>query len=513
MAAASLSLSGCAATSQVAPSPAVGEVQASDDGGEPSGSDDGQRLRFDPLEIHPGSAEEVALADLNADELLALGQSSYAAGDMEKAALAFGRMADAWPDSPFAVTAAYHAGLSLEKLGRPVEAGNRFASIADASNGQLERLQAAFHLAAILYQLDDFERAEGILRTIRERTDLEKDERLQAMVQHSVCLVEMGRLEDGEDGFVHALNFWKAYRNEEPFDDFIPAQAQFFLGEISRLKFEAVTLNPESADEDALRDALERKCRLLLEAQERYLVAIRMNDSHWATSAGYRVGALYERLHDEMMAAKSPEGMDEEEAAIYRDELKKKVRILVTKALPIYEQTLAAAERTGTKTPFVDKAREGLERLRAILTEGEEGVPASPGNPEGATQPVPEADGEVRVEAPLQAPPPQTPAPMGVAAPSPEGPGAHVPPGQMAEASPSRPDRPADSSSSVSGASLVSAVESPPEASSGAVPVQGTSEEKSEPANGQPPSAGKADAGGADEASNPSKSTSATPSP
>lgn len=328
------------------------------------------RLQFEPIEVRPGSSEDVALSDLNPEELFAMGTAHFAAGEFEKSARAFGRLADVYPESENAASAAYNAGLALERLERFEDAGNRFAAVADARTGQNDALFAAFHLANCLYQLEDYARAEAILRQMTDRKDLARAERLQALVQHAVCLVELGRREEAEAGLRHALGFWRAHRNEEAFDDYFPAQAQFFLGEIHRLRFEEIELDP-SVGEARLAEALEHKCQLLLSAQGHYLRTIRMSQSHWSTSAGFRVGALYETLYDEMMAAKLPEGLDEEEATVYREELKKKIRILVTKALPIYEQTLAAAERTGTNTPFVDKARQSLERLKRILMEGE----------------------------------------------------------------------------------------------------------------------------------------------
>lgn len=252
---------------------------------------------------------------------------------------------------------------------------------------------AAFHLAAALYHLEDYERAERLLRTITQRRDLERDEILMAAVQHAVCLVELGQLDEAEHEFHRALNFWRAHKNEEDFDLYLPAQAQFFLGEISRIRFEAAALDT-SREEAALAQALELKCRLLLEAQAHYLTAIRMNHPHWSTSAGYRIGALYERLYDDMLAAKPPEGLSEEETAVYREELLSKVRILVTKALPIYEQTLAAAERTGTTSPFVDKAKAGLERLQSILTDGGEAQQSIGSGPQETTGAPPSASPE-----------------------------------------------------------------------------------------------------------------------
>src|SRR5208282_6228938 len=78
--------------------------------------------------------------------------------------------------------------------------------------------------------------------------------------------------------------------------------------------------------------------------------------------------------------------LKDEEARIYRQELRKRVRVLLTKAITVYESTLAAAERLGSSGPFVDRAREELERMKQLLladaAEDASGPPApSPTSP------------------------------------------------------------------------------------------------------------------------------------
>src|SRR5690606_19926371 len=71
-------------------------------------------LHFDPIEVTPGPKEELELANLDDEELFALGTSAYAAGDLEKAARCFSRLADVHPESPHRDHALYNAGLALE---------------------------------------------------------------------------------------------------------------------------------------------------------------------------------------------------------------------------------------------------------------------------------------------------------------------------------------------------------------------------------------------------------------
>ena len=105
----------------------------------------------------------------------------------------------------------------------------------------------------------------------------------------------------------------------------------------------------------------------LLSAQGHYLRCIRVGHPEWATAGGYRIGELYQNLYEHIAEAKPPADLNEEEADVYREELRNRVRVLVTKAIDAYEQTLAAAERVGATNPFVQQTRVQLEKMKTLL--------------------------------------------------------------------------------------------------------------------------------------------------
>src|SRR5205085_10971609 len=123
-------------------------------------------------------------------------------------------------------------------------------------------------------------------------------------------------------------------------------------------------LDPSSMNERALADALETKAQFLLSAQGHYLRAIRKGDGEWATAAGYRIGELYEEFHDQLLHAPLPPALDEGQRAVYQEDLRKKVRNLIGKAIRIYEETLSTAQRVGAQNSYVEKTGQALERLR-----------------------------------------------------------------------------------------------------------------------------------------------------
>jgi hypothetical protein len=342
-----------------------------------------QEIHFDPLTI----TGDLELEKLNDEELFAAGTSFFAAQDFKQAARYFGRIADFHAQSKHRHEALYNAGLSHERLQEWAEANLRFSELSDPAKGTGDALDAAFRVAETLYHLERYDGAIVILRSIADRSDLSLNKRLEAKVQQGICELESGATDVAEATLRSALATYGQLHDKDEVDDYFPAQAQFFLGEIYRIHYEAVTLDPDKTA-DALAKDLEYKSELLLSAQGHYLRSIRMGNGYWATAAGAQIGYLYENLYGHMMTAPAPKELSPDESDVYRQELRKKIRVLLTKAISIYERTLEAAERIGAQNPFVERTRESLKKMKDLLVaeahEDEDSgqSPAAPSAPE-----------------------------------------------------------------------------------------------------------------------------------
>jgi hypothetical protein len=230
---------------------------------------------------------------------------------------------------------------------------------------RLDPVDEQFQLAIDEYKLGHLDDAARRLHALSERPDLPPLRKADALVQEGVCKVESGARNEGERLLRASLQIYEQI--DERIDPGRPAQAEFWLGESYRGYFREQKLDPSSMSASALAGALESKAEFLLSAQGHYLRAIRKGDGEWATAAGYRIGEMYEEFHDQLLGAPLPQGLEESQRAIYQEELRKKVRNLISKAIRIYEQTLSAAQRTGAQNSYVQKTEEALERLRKLL--------------------------------------------------------------------------------------------------------------------------------------------------
>jgi tetratricopeptide (TPR) repeat protein len=321
-----------------------------------------QELQFDPVEV----TADLELEQLNDEELFAGGTSAFAAGDFKQAARYFGRIVDFHPDSPHRREAAYNAGLSHQKLKEWEEAYHRFSELADAQKGQGDALDAAFRVAETQYHLEHYSEAAQLLAILANRQDLPIGRRMEARVQQGICELEAGTSEQAEATLRQAIGDYEALSDKDEVEDYFPAQAHFFIGEIYRLHYESVKLDPAKGT-DKLAADLNYKAELLLSAQGHYLRSIRVGNGYWATASGAQIGSMYEDLYDHMVHTQAPPELNAEEAQVYRQELRKKIRVLLTKSINIYERTLEAAERIGSQNAFVDRTRESLRKVRELL--------------------------------------------------------------------------------------------------------------------------------------------------
>ncbi len=344
-----------------------------------------QEIRFAEPAVVEATRLGVELAGKNDEELFAVGSAAFAAGDFPRAAAAFGRLADLFPASRHHPAALYHAGLALQRQGEWGGALERFRALERGYLGR-DADEASFRAAECLWHLGHLAGARAVLDRLSGRQELELLDRVRALTWRGVVELEQGDDVAAEQSLRLALRAWDERGDRERLDDYVPAQAQYSLGEVYRHRFQAVQLDPSRHAQAELEKALELKAELLLSAQGHYLRAIRMGNPDWAVAAGARIGELYDELHAHLTGAPLPPGLDAEAEAAYRAELARKVRVLVTKAIAVYERTLDAAQRARVENAMVERTQASLDRMKRVLSL--EGAAAGP----DPVAPPPQAD-------------------------------------------------------------------------------------------------------------------------
>ena len=239
--------------------------------------------------------------------------------------------------------------------------------IAEPAVIEASTVDAEFAAAKEEYDQGRYEDAARRLHALAGKPGLAPLLRGSALLQEGVCRVEAGQRAEAQALLRKSLEIFDRQAMMEPIDPTLKAQAEYWLGEAYDREFREVPLDPAGMTDDALSAALERKADLLLSAQGHFLRCVQRGDSDWAVASGARIGEMYEQLYQQIVNAPVPPGLTESQRVYYQQELRARARTLLEKAMRVYEDTLAAAERTGASGEAVARATAALERLRSAL--------------------------------------------------------------------------------------------------------------------------------------------------
>jgi tetratricopeptide (TPR) repeat protein len=286
----------------------------------------------------------------------------------------FQKLVDEFPDSSYVHAARYNLGVALMESGDAQSALNQFDTYLSTETLDKNILDASFKRGACLAMLGRYKEVILVFDTMLKERDLSPQDRSEALVDSGIAYFMTQDRGTAELRFNDAIKIHReAEREARPDNRYHYAQALFYIGEIERLEFNDYKLVlPDKGGEEKLAAQLEEKCQRLLRAQYKFLQVIKTGHAGWASAAGFKVGTLYEDLHDEMVKLPTPKDLEPDQAEIYRKEIRKKVAVLVRKAIKTYEATVTMARRTGADNVWVAKTEQSLRRMQDLLRDAED---------------------------------------------------------------------------------------------------------------------------------------------
>lgn len=286
------------------------------------------------------------------------------------AADAYGLLFAADPTGPRAPERLFDLGLALEGAQDRAKARDAFLDLARRFPASAKARAGLVRAATLDAYLEQWSALAEIGDALLGRTDLEDVDRLVGMGARGLARIEsdddVAAARDIYDGLDLADQLHYGDRDVLPV---AVAQLRFALGELRRVRSERIRFDPVPAD---FVEALDRRCAGLLDAQAAYALAVRSVDPHWAAMAGYRVGAMYRALHSDLMRIPPPAtSRTDRQKEIFFAFMHVRYRILLEKGLREIEQTIALGDRTSDTSPWMARAREAREEMRAALAEEE----------------------------------------------------------------------------------------------------------------------------------------------
>lgn len=307
------------------------------------------------IEKYPGSSEGAAGAYRGAEMYESIAQFRDAARFYQAYATRF-------PKAEKAEPAAYNAVLLLSAAGahrEAVEAGRLYLKQHPDTPATAE---VTFLIGKEQAALGASKEAASTYRAFIARSH-DLDRRIEANTQLGQLLYAAGDRKGADAAFSAAVS--EAKRNQKKLKGgrYFAAEARFLQGDEALREFDAVKIEGDLA---GLSGRLKQKAKLLGKAAAIYGEVVDFRVAEWVTAALYKIGESYERFAKALNDAPPPEGLNEEETQVYRDELASFVVPIEERALTAYEGGYKKARELGIYNRWTGAMREALTRLNDV---------------------------------------------------------------------------------------------------------------------------------------------------
>ncbi|HVU04638.1 MAG TPA: tetratricopeptide repeat protein [Polyangiaceae bacterium] len=317
-------------------------------------------------------------SETNVAEMFSRARVAYGERRFADAAKDFDRIVLLDPDGPYAKESLFDAAASHDQGGELDAAAARYQEVARRFPSDPLADESLVRAVRLLAYRERFPEAGAAAdRLLSHVTALPPLERIVAYGGKALALVTSS----DPDAAAYFIEKGRDVVETERLDaaGILPkdlAALYFALGELRRVRGERVRFDPVPA---RFGDVLEQRCQLLLDAQSAYSDAMRAYDAHWSAMAGYRVGELYQKLHEELMRVPPPAVADtKDKAQLFEGAMRVRYSVLLRKGLTMMEHTVALSDRTGEHSAWVDRAAASKASLERAIQDEEAAIARLP---------------------------------------------------------------------------------------------------------------------------------------
>jgi len=301
------------------------------------------------------------------DELFARARAAFAEKRFADAARDFDRIVEIDPGGAYAKESLFDAGASHDGLGDLDGAAARYQEVARRYPDDPLAREALIRGVRVLTYRERWAEAGALSDALlKEISALRPVEQIVAYAGKALALVSSA----DPDSAAYFIEKGRDVVDRERLDaaGVLPrdlAELYFALGELRRIRGERIGFNPVPPK---FGEVLEQRCQLLLDAQSAYSDTMRAYDAHWSAMAGYRVGELYQKLHQELMQIPPPAAATTTpKAQLFEGAMRVRYSVLLRKGLTMMEHTVALGDRTGEQSAWVARAAEARTSLEKAL--------------------------------------------------------------------------------------------------------------------------------------------------
>ncbi len=322
-----------------------------------------QRPVVAPIQLEPIGLRVAEDGKADAFEpwtLLSEGNKLFGKQEFNAARGKYQKLVATFPTSLYVSKAHFNIGLSYEREGNMVLAGNAYLDAYRKGQSGVDGRDALLRRAAVLAEADLFADAEEALKQLEGRQDLGRHHELEVLARRGYVELSQDKLDAAERSLSAALDIYRRMTSmEEPY--FI-AMAHYYYANVPHQRALAHPMTPET-----LGESIKRKVALADQAYVRYQKALVFLSSYWATASAYQMSQLYHDIWRQANEAPVMEGMEREAVERFRQQTRQSTRYLLEKALHGHRENVHLADAFGVTTPWSEGSKKRVQEIAPLL--------------------------------------------------------------------------------------------------------------------------------------------------
>lgn len=321
-----------------------------------------QVLAMEPLVFISRQGKVIQIEQMTDEQLFDQAGQSFRAGQFQHARQYYTRLVERYPQSEHLESGLYNLGLTLERLNDFSTAVTVYTRLASRKLDEKTLRDTQFRLAAALLGAKQWSRAEILLLQLRAIPALPATDQIEVLARLGVALQEQNKDPEALESFNQAIRLYhRASQKEYLGNDYFAAMSQYRIATFFERRFRSRQFRATMVQ---MREDLQAKSEDLLTAQAHYMRSIRIRHPHWVVASLYQIGDMYRQMFDDMVKAPLPK-LTTEEQQMYQCMLKKRLRVLLTKAIYAFERNVQAGQVLGVRdNTWMQKTQQSLHQLR-----------------------------------------------------------------------------------------------------------------------------------------------------
>jgi len=298
-------------------------------------------------------------AEIARASILEAGNQFEKAGDIEKAVKAYERMINEQPGVPFLDELYIKTGLLYEKQENWIRASDNYLKLVQVSPASKFAPRALLNAANCYEQLKLWNKAKLVYQQyIKSFANVDGDDYIESLYKLGEMSLNLKDETSALNEFALTVKEYKKLNQRNiSVEEYIPAKAQFMIGEINFEKYKKVKLVPP------LNVSLRKKKNLLQTVLQEYVNAGKYQVAEWTTASLYKTGLTFEDWAESFLNSPVPSELSSEEKQKYLTGLNQQAVPFKQKALEVYKANVASAEKSNIQNEWIEQSKQRMEKL------------------------------------------------------------------------------------------------------------------------------------------------------